>query len=119
MQAVVVDDMSIAQKHSQVDAEEEPDVQELQLPRVCKWQEEELGDGDATGHLFHLVLGGFPKGKRERQFRGEFSERNLMHFSQNTPETAPSLVSERLLAGVFHELWLVQAEGVTGRRGLC
>ncbi|KAK4806070.1 hypothetical protein QYF61_010279, partial [Mycteria americana] len=36
------DDEAVAQEGSQVDAQEEPEVQELQLPRVCKCQEEEL-----------------------------------------------------------------------------
>ncbi|KAK4805998.1 hypothetical protein QYF61_006975 [Mycteria americana] len=39
------DDEAIAQEGSQVDAQEEPEVQELQLPRVCKRQEEELDEG--------------------------------------------------------------------------
>ncbi|KAK4805992.1 hypothetical protein QYF61_006969 [Mycteria americana] len=43
------DDEAVAQEGSQVDAQEEPEVQELQLPPVCKCQEEELGDG--AGHL--------------------------------------------------------------------
>ncbi|KAK4806063.1 hypothetical protein QYF61_010272 [Mycteria americana] len=37
------DDEAVAQEGSQVDAQEEPEVQELQLPCVCKRQEEELG----------------------------------------------------------------------------
>ncbi|XP_009460939.1 PREDICTED: olfactory receptor 14A16-like [Nipponia nippon] len=37
------DDEGIAQEGSQVDAQEEPEVQELQLPPVCECQEEELG----------------------------------------------------------------------------
>ncbi|KAK4806021.1 hypothetical protein QYF61_006998 [Mycteria americana] len=36
------DHEAVAQEGSQVDAQEEPEVQELQLPRVCKCQEEEL-----------------------------------------------------------------------------
>ena len=44
------DDEAIAQEGSQVDAQEEPEVQELQLPCVCECQEEELGDGAAIGH---------------------------------------------------------------------
>ncbi|KAK4806082.1 hypothetical protein QYF61_010291 [Mycteria americana] len=46
------DDEAVAQEGSQVDAQEEPEVQELQLPRVCKCQEEELGDTPVlAGHL--------------------------------------------------------------------
>ena len=48
------DDEAIAQEGSQVDAQEEPEVQELQLPCVCECQEEELGDGAAVGHLLSL-----------------------------------------------------------------
>ncbi|KAK4805986.1 hypothetical protein QYF61_006963 [Mycteria americana] len=48
------DDEAIAQEGSQVDAQEEPEVQELQLPCVRKCQEEELGDGAAVGHLLPL-----------------------------------------------------------------
>ena len=44
------DDEAVAQEGSQVDAQEEPEVQELQLPCVCECQEEELGDGAAIGH---------------------------------------------------------------------
>jgi len=51
------DDEAIAQDGSQVDAQEEPEVQELQLPRVCECQEEELGDGAAVGHLLPLHRG--------------------------------------------------------------
>ncbi|KAK4806054.1 hypothetical protein QYF61_007031, partial [Mycteria americana] len=48
------DDEAVAQEGSQVDAQEEPEVQELQLPCVCKCQEEELGDGAAIRHLLPL-----------------------------------------------------------------
>ncbi|KAK4805620.1 hypothetical protein QYF61_016470 [Mycteria americana] len=57
------DDEAIAQESSQVDAQEEPEVQELQLPRVCKCQEEELGDGAAVGHLLSLWKGPGQGGK--------------------------------------------------------
>jgi len=36
------------------DAQQEPEVQELQLPRVSQCQEEELTDGTAVGHLVLL-----------------------------------------------------------------
>ncbi|KAK4806083.1 hypothetical protein QYF61_010292 [Mycteria americana] len=51
------DDEAVAQEGSQVDAQEEPEVQELQLPCICKCQEEELGDGAAIGHLLPLCMG--------------------------------------------------------------
>ncbi|KAK4806015.1 hypothetical protein QYF61_006992 [Mycteria americana] len=57
------DDEAVAQEGSQVDAQEEPEVQELQLPRVCKCQEEELGGGAAVGHLFTLSKGPGQGGK--------------------------------------------------------
>ncbi|KAK4806088.1 hypothetical protein QYF61_010297 [Mycteria americana] len=51
------DDEAVAQEGSQVDAQEEPEVQDLQLPCVCKCQEEELGGGAAVGHLLPLGMG--------------------------------------------------------------
>jgi len=50
-------DEAVAEEGSQVDGQEEPEVQELQLPGVCKCQEEELGDGAAIGHLLSLRTG--------------------------------------------------------------
>ncbi|KAK4805228.1 hypothetical protein QYF61_000165 [Mycteria americana] len=50
------DDEAVAQESSQVDAQEEPEVQELQLPCVCKCQEEELGDGAAVARLLPLGM---------------------------------------------------------------
>ncbi|KAK4806030.1 hypothetical protein QYF61_007007 [Mycteria americana] len=50
------DDEAIAQEGSQVDAQEEPEVQELQLPRVCEGQKEELGDGAVVAHLLPLGM---------------------------------------------------------------
>jgi len=44
------DDEAVAHEGSQVDAQEEPEVQELQLPCVCECQEEEFSDGAAVGH---------------------------------------------------------------------
>ena len=44
-------DEAVAQEGSQVDAQQEPEVQELQRPRVCQRQEEELADGAVVGHL--------------------------------------------------------------------
>ena len=41
-------DEAVAQEGSQVDAQEEPEVQELQLPCVCQCQEEKLTDGAAV-----------------------------------------------------------------------
>ncbi|KAK4807508.1 hypothetical protein QYF61_023731 [Mycteria americana] len=62
------DDEAIAQEGSQVDAQEEPEVQELQLPCVCECQEEELIDGAAIGHL--PVLGmETAKGDKTEKFR--------------------------------------------------
>jgi len=50
------DDETIADDGSQVDAQEEPEGQELQLLCVCECQQEELGDGTAVGHLLFLVV---------------------------------------------------------------
>ena len=44
-------DEAVAQEGSQVDVQEETEVQELQLPCVCQRQQEELTDGAAVGHL--------------------------------------------------------------------
>ena len=49
-------DEAVAQEGSQVDAQQEPEVQELQLPRVCQRQEEELADGAAVEHLRFLGM---------------------------------------------------------------
>ncbi|KAK4805999.1 hypothetical protein QYF61_006976 [Mycteria americana] len=58
------DDEAIAQEGSQVDAQEEPEVQEMQLPPcVHERQEEELGDGAAVGHLLSLCKGPGQGGK--------------------------------------------------------
>ncbi|KAK4806074.1 hypothetical protein QYF61_010283 [Mycteria americana] len=54
------DDEAVAQEGSQVDAQEEPEVQELQLQFVRKGQEEELGDGAAVGHLLPQGMGACP-----------------------------------------------------------
>ncbi|KAK4805602.1 hypothetical protein QYF61_016452 [Mycteria americana] len=58
------DDEAVAQEGSQVDAQEEPEAQELQLlPCVHERQEEELGDGAAVGHLLSLCKGPGQGGK--------------------------------------------------------
>ncbi|KAK4806041.1 hypothetical protein QYF61_007018 [Mycteria americana] len=58
------DDEAVAQEGSQVDAQEEPEAQELQLlPCVHERQEEELGDGAAVGHLLTLCKGPGQGGK--------------------------------------------------------
>ncbi|KAK4806060.1 hypothetical protein QYF61_007037 [Mycteria americana] len=58
------DDEAIAQEDSHVDAQEEPEVQELQIPPcVHERQEEELGDGAAVGHLLTLCKGPGQGGK--------------------------------------------------------
>ncbi|KAK4806540.1 hypothetical protein QYF61_021376 [Mycteria americana] len=59
------DDEAVAQEGSQVDAQEEPEVQELQLPCVCECQEEKLGYGAAVGHLLPLGMGACPRRKRQ------------------------------------------------------
>jgi len=59
------DDEAVAQEGSQVDAQEEPEGQELQLPCVCECQEEEFSDGAAVGHL--LLHGMEHCRKRKRQ----------------------------------------------------
>ncbi|RMB99205.1 hypothetical protein DUI87_24397 [Hirundo rustica rustica] len=47
---------AIGQEGSQGDAQEEAEVQELQLPCVCQCQQEEVADGAAVGHFFTLAL---------------------------------------------------------------
>ena len=64
-------DEAVAQEGSQVDAQQEPEVQELQLPRVCQRQEEELADGAAVGHL--PLLGMANHQRREKGKLGEAS----------------------------------------------
>jgi len=59
------DDEAVAEEGSQVDGQEEPDGQELQLLCVCQCQEEELGDGAAVGHLLPLSTGTCSRGKRQ------------------------------------------------------
>jgi len=49
-------DEAVAEEGSQVDDQEEPEVQELQLPCVCKCQEDKMGDGAAVGHLLPLGI---------------------------------------------------------------
>ena len=55
------DDEAVAQEGSQGDGQEEAEVQELQLPRVCQWQQEEVADGAAVGHFLTLGLLGCGK----------------------------------------------------------
>ncbi|RMB89403.1 hypothetical protein DUI87_34194 [Hirundo rustica rustica] len=50
------DDEADGQEGSQGDAQEEAEVQELQLPRVCQCQQEEVADGAAVGHLLWLAM---------------------------------------------------------------
>ena len=50
------DDEAVAQEGSQVDEQQEPEVQELQLPRVCQCQEEVLADGAAVRHQLFLGM---------------------------------------------------------------
>ena len=50
------DDEAAAQEGSQEDAQEEAEVQELQLPRVCQWQQEEGADGAAVAHFEPLAM---------------------------------------------------------------
>ena len=59
------DGETVGQEGSQVDAKEEPEVQELQLLCVCECQEEEVGDGAAVGHLLLLSVEHCPKRKRQ------------------------------------------------------
>ncbi|KAK4806684.1 hypothetical protein QYF61_027685 [Mycteria americana] len=59
------DDEAVAQQGSHVDAQEEPEVQELQLSCVWEWQEEELSDGAAVGHLLPLGMGHCPRRKSQ------------------------------------------------------
>ena len=57
------DDEAISQEGSQVDAQEEPELQEPQLPHVGKCQKEELSDRAAAGN--QLPPG--PEGLSKRQ----------------------------------------------------
>ncbi|KAK4805990.1 hypothetical protein QYF61_006967 [Mycteria americana] len=78
------DDEAVAQEGSQVDAQEEPEVQELQLPRVCKCQEEELGDGAAVGHLLPSGHGGLLKKFSCPTWAIILKVRNPQHFYRET-----------------------------------
>jgi len=109
------DDEGISKEGSQVDAQEEPEVQELQLPGVCECQEEELGDGAAVGHLLSLGMGTVQGGKGIIKL-GQISLSKVSSVSHRHPQPTSPL-SGRLLAGPFHVLWLVLAEGVTGAVG--
>jgi len=59
------DDEAVAQEGSQVDDQEEPEVQKLKLPCICECQEEELGDGAAVGHFLPLGMVHYSKRKRQ------------------------------------------------------
>jgi len=50
------DDEAVAQEGSQIDAQEEPEVEKPQLPPLSKCQEEELAVGAAVGHLLSLNM---------------------------------------------------------------
>jgi len=50
------DDEAVAEEGSQVDGQEEPEVQELHLRRVCKCQEREISDSAAIGHFVPLEI---------------------------------------------------------------
>ena len=58
------EDEAVAQEGSQVDAQEEPEVQELQLACVCEWQEEELAHRSAVGHFLVLGMGSCPRQRK-------------------------------------------------------
>jgi len=109
------DDEAIAHEGSQVDGQEEPEVQELQLPRVCECQEEELCDGAAVGHLLSLGTRTVKGGKGIIKL-GQISQRRILSISHRYHQKTSPL-SGRLLAGLFHVLWLVLAEDVTGAGG--
>ena len=85
------DDEAIAEEGSQVDGQEEPEVQELQLPLVCKFQEDELGDGAAIRHLLSLGKYSCPRRKKQWEFRGYVSEPFLADFPPATPPPPPFL----------------------------
>jgi len=59
------DGETVAQEGNQVDGQEEPEGQELQLPCVCECQEEEFCDGAAVGHLLPLGIWSCPGRKRQ------------------------------------------------------
>ncbi|CAN8180475.1 unnamed protein product, partial [Coccothraustes coccothraustes] len=48
--------LGVSTEGSQGDAQQEAEVQELQLPRVCQCQQEEVADGAAVGHLLELGM---------------------------------------------------------------
>ncbi|KAK4806100.1 hypothetical protein QYF61_010309 [Mycteria americana] len=88
------DDEAVAQEGSQVDAQEEPEVQELQLPCVCKCQEEELGDGAAIRHLLPLEGHGHVAGELQHGSAGALDAEEVVHALDPT-----ALRAEALLAG--------------------
>ncbi|RMB97427.1 hypothetical protein DUI87_26038 [Hirundo rustica rustica] len=56
LQATALMMRPLAQEGSQGDAQEEAEVQELQLPCVCQCQQEEVADGAAVGHFITLAM---------------------------------------------------------------
>ena len=59
------DDEAVSQQGNRADAQEEPEAQELQLPRVCRRRQEEgFGCGAAVGRSLPLGTGTCPKEKK-------------------------------------------------------
>jgi len=58
------DEVAVAQEGSQVDGQEEPEVQELQFLCVCECQEKELSGVGALGHLLLVGMEHCPWRKR-------------------------------------------------------
>jgi len=101
------EDEAVAQEGSQGDGQEEHEVQEPQLARVCECQQEELAHRAAVGHLLTLDTGIFEEEKKKN--RTDFNEENLFHL----------LESPQLSAALLLELWVVLAACDTGSRGCC
>ena len=62
-------------------------MQELQLPRVCKCQEEELGDGAAVGHQLPLGMGDLPiEGKTIDKLQETSVSKTYLISHRNPPD---------------------------------
>jgi len=97
------DDEAISQEGSQVDAQEEPEVQELQLPGICEHQEEELIEGTAIEHFFTLHRGTVER-QQDIDTLGQTSLTQSYAVSQKYPLTLSSLSQGDLHSAPFCDL---------------